>query len=337
MKANKYGFDYMQYTAYSFYIKNNSELLQSASGGAATALAELILKEHGRVFGVMYSQDFKSVEYCCIDNISDLQKIKGSKYIYSSKTMRHNGLKISVYEVVKNMLSEGLTCLFIGLGCDVFLLQQYLKRAGSNTENLYTVSLICHGPTYPVIAEQYVDYLEHKYKAKVVSFNVRYKEKGWELPYLHAEFSNGKTYKKIFYDTEYAYAFNNYSRKTCYNCKFKGNNHPSDIIVGDYWGIDRNDRAYNKNGVSAIIVKSEKGRNLIEKLQKNPAYFCDNAEICRVLDYNPMFYQSRELNPTYEKFKENIEKIGLVKTVKREKGLKGKLVPLKRWFRKVME
>ena len=48
---------------YGSYLEDESKLLQSASGGAATALSEFMLAEGGYVAGVAYSKDFYNAEY----------------------------------------------------------------------------------------------------------------------------------------------------------------------------------------------------------------------------------------------------------------------------------
>ena len=54
----------------------------------------------------------------------------------------------------------------------------------------------------------------------------------------------------------------------CYNCHFKGNNNPGDIIIGDFWKVpDDLFGEKTKNGVSAIIIKTEKGKQLLNFLQ----------------------------------------------------------------------
>ena len=43
---------------YGGYLNDNAKILQSASGGIATALSEFILQQGGYVVGVTYSNDF---------------------------------------------------------------------------------------------------------------------------------------------------------------------------------------------------------------------------------------------------------------------------------------
>lgn len=94
--------------------------------------------------------------------------------------------------------------------------------------------------------------------SKVIDFSVRYKNPNWRPPYLRAVFENGKVYSKPFYNTDYGIAFKLYGYPSCYECKFKGENHVSDITIGDYWGINDNDECYNSKGVSVAFVHTNK-------------------------------------------------------------------------------
>ena len=78
-------YDAHDVAVYGGYLNDDAKILQSASGGIATALSEFMLQQGGYVIGVSYSDDFYKAEYVIIDNISDIQKLKGSKYIEFDK------------------------------------------------------------------------------------------------------------------------------------------------------------------------------------------------------------------------------------------------------------
>ena len=241
---------------YASYIDDNEKLFKSASGGIATAISEYFIKNGGIVFGVEYTHDFKKALYTKIDHISDLDRIKGSKYIQSDKK--------SIYCEAKKELENGKNVLFIGLPCEVAGLKNFLIK---NYENLYTVALICMGPTSPKVGEQYIEYLEKKIKSKIESFNLRYKGNGWGAPnYVKAVFQNGKELIKPFNETQYGHAFSIFSRPSCLHCNFKLDNTFADMTIGDYWGVSKKEKIYNGQGVSIMIIHNEKMNNIIEKL-----------------------------------------------------------------------
>lgn len=245
--------------AYQGYHIDNNELLKSASGGLATAISEKIINNSGVVYGVVYSDDFKSAHYACATTIEELQPLQSSKYIKAHLT--YDGVK--VFDDVKKHLETGIPVLFVGLSCTVMALSGYLKKPYSN---LIMIDLLCYGPTEDIVAEKYISRLEEEYNSKVVSFNVRYKEKGWDPPFLRAEFENGEIYMKEFYLTDYGKAFLIYPKLACTQCVAKGSNHRSDITIGDFWGISEGDEGYNNDGVSIAFTRSLKGRDLLTSL-----------------------------------------------------------------------
>ncbi len=308
-------FDYSNLEAYAGYYVDNTKVLRSASGGGATVLAEHIIRKGGVVFGVKYSENFKSAEYSCAETIEELDTLKGSKYIYANKKVRIRGEYVSVYSLVAEKLKEKRGVLFIGLGCDVAALCCYLKQQKIDTSTLFTIDLICTGPTYAEVGKQYIEQLEARYGSEIVDFSVRYKEEGWSPFYIYAKFKNGKIHKRTFYDSDYGYAFALYGMKGCYECKFRGENHCADITLGDYWGIVPGKNGYNPNGVSLFIVKTQKGKSLLEEIDREE-FRIEPADIELALRHNPMYYKRKEKNAKWRLFDETFKKRGLKEAVR---------------------
>lgn len=62
-------------------------------------------------------------------------------------------------------------------------------------------------------------------------------------------------------------------RESCYNCNFKLGNKYSDITLGDFWGVQKYyPEMYNKQGVLAIIVNTEKGQKVFEDISNDLSY-----------------------------------------------------------------
>ncbi len=299
-------YDKHDFAAYGGYLDDDEKLLQSASGGIATALSEYMLQQGGYVVGVAYSEDFYSAEYIIVDNPSDLHKLKGSKYIECNKK--------NVYSDVKKLLDAGEKVLFFGLPCIVGALYSYLK---SRPNNLLTCELICHGPTFPKVHSDYVAYLERKYKSKVVDFSVRHKVGAWKPlytpPTLRAKFENGKVFQKPFPETEYAIAFTLLSKEACYQCKFKGNNRQADIMLGDFWGATKTDAFWNEHGISAILAETEKGDAF---LKSTPNITLFPTTFDRIVDGNPVVIRSRPRSNKRDKLAALLSEKGLMYAVK---------------------
>lgn len=288
---------------YGGYVKDDSELLQCASGGAATALARKMIKSGGYVAGVVYSDDYYSAEYIVTNDEKDLDRFKGSKYIDTNKN--------NIYNKVKELLEAGEKVLFIGLPCLVGALYAML---GERTENLITCELVCHGPTLPKVHEDYVKHLEEKYNSKVVGFSVKHKENKWLPTYLYAKFENGKEFKKEFADTEYGYAFTVLGRNVCYNCKFKGNNRTADLMVGDFWGSSEKDVFWNDKGVSVIFVHTEAGKKYLESVEELSLFETDFETAVRK---NQKVLYSKKIHPEKESFEKNFKEGGLFAAIEK--------------------
>ena len=307
-------FDCSGLKAYSGYFNDTEKLLQSASGGAATAISELILTRGGVIFGSAYSADFRTPEFACIERKEDLHRLKGSKYAETSKRVFHDGEYKALWPLVAEKLESGLTVLFTGLGCDVAALKSFLKARRTDTSKLYTIDLICYGSTLQEVHRQYIETLERKYKSRVINFTVRYKKRGWTPPYIFAEFENGRKFDTDFYASDYGKAFALYARRPCYSCNFRGNNHQSDITVGDFWGLTPQMEGWNKNGVSIMISRTEKGEELIRNIDTKQ-FSIREADAEFAISHNRMYFMRREKLADYDKFCEDLKSAGLHKAI----------------------
>ena len=225
-----------------------------------------------------------------------------------------------MYKVVAEKLQSGVSVLFTGLGCDVAGLYSFLKVKNIDTSNLFTVDLICFGPTSSEVAKQYTDSLEKKFNSKIIDFSVRYKKHGWTPHYIFAKFENGKIFTTNFYASDYGYAFSIYARPSCYSCKFKGKNHQADLTVGDFWGITPEMDSYNPDGVSIFIVRTERGEKLISKINRND-FKIQTADVNFAISHNRMYYECRKKPQKWEIFDKNLKSKGLHYAVKKDKGI----------------
>ncbi len=292
---------------YSGYHKDTNTLTKSASGGLAMSLSEAMIEARGIVYGVAYTEDFYGAKFIRVSQKEDLTKLQGSKYIFANKSMGER----TVYHEVLNDLNAGNQVLFIGLPCDVGALKSVLNKKGfSETNRLLTVDLICHGPTSPKVNEEYVRTLEKRYNSKIIDFSVRYKNPNWTPPYIRAGFKNGRVFLAPFYDTDYGIAFSIWGRPVCYNCAFKGENHKSDITIGDYWEIKENDPGYNKKGVSIAVVYNQ---NAEDRLLALDSFEYQLVDIDEALNGNPLYFDQRKPHPKRDYFIQVYQKHGLHK------------------------
>ena len=227
----------------------------SSSGGYATAISKQFILEKGVVVGVRYSSDFSKSEYAIAETIEELEQFRTSKYIQAEKG--------GIYQTIRNIKRKKI--LFIGLPCEVSALYNYWGR---NTDNLYSISLVCHGPTTPKVQNLFASKLKENNNSQIKYFSVRYKESGWKPYYIYADFENGKHHQELFKGSSYEIAFQYLKRPSCSSCRYKLGDQEfglvSDLTLGDFHAVEKNMLQYSPWGVSQASVQSEKGEYLID-------------------------------------------------------------------------
>ena len=123
--------------------------------------------------------------------------------------------------------------------------------------------------------KDYVNFLEKKNQARMISYTFRDKEKGWIGYHIKAEYDNGNnecesseelTFLKIF-------SMDVALRPSCYNCPYACRKRCGDITIGDYWGIHQLDEKFADNkGISLVVPNSSVGKNLVSSICENPLY-----------------------------------------------------------------
>lgn len=71
-------------------------------------------------------------------------------------------------------------------------------------------------------------------------------------------------------------------RHSCGKCHFTNTRRPSDITIADFWGWEKTAPDINKDdkGVSLILVNTEKGRELFDKIKDRMNVVPANLEDC---------------------------------------------------------
>ena len=237
--------------------KNDTDIMRSASGGAADSAAKAILQMGGVVYGAAYDEQLAVSHIEVIDD-EGRKKIQSSKYVQSD--LKDN------YSKVKRRLSEGKAVLFTGTPCQISGLYAFL---GGDQPNLYTVDLICHGVPSPKFFKKYLEYQSKQMAGRVIYYNFRSKDKrGWGTQYLLKTKTSSRTkslaldrYGKHFMDGD-CY------RESCYQCPYANTSRAGDLTVGDFCGIAKSHPKFDSpKGVSSVFVNTEKGRKLFEKMK----------------------------------------------------------------------
>lgn len=267
--------------AYACINKDENIRMQSSSGGVFTLLAEYVLEKGGVVFGAAFDEEF-AVQHIAVDNIEDLEKLRGSKYLQS---------KIGdTYKQAKILLDGGRWVLFSGTPCQTSGLKSYL---GKDYENLIMQDIICHGVPSPKVWERYVKFREAKAASQTRRTFFRDKKYGWKMYSILFDFANSTEYIKILPQDFYMRAFlaNLCLRSSCYECHSKSLNRESDITLADFWGIENvaPDMDDDK-GTSLVFVNSVKGENLFSSIKEKIIY--KEVDIDEAVKYNLSAYRS---------------------------------------------
>ena len=246
---------------------NNSDLLKSvASGGIASLLSRSIIDLGGVVYGCC-QESVNAFYHIRCSSEKETIKLQGSKYVQSEIGL--------IFRNVKNDLKNKLNVLFIGTPCQIAGLKNFLRK---DYETLYTIDLICHGvPSQSILS----NYLSHELRREKLSLNdifaiFRWKEKSgisFGTKLVNKKGENIKVINRV--NNPYMSAFfNGYTyRDYCHSCQFADDKRIGDITLGDFWGLGEKipTKLNVKNGVSLVLVNSEKGFKLFDKIKSRVA------------------------------------------------------------------
>lgn len=249
--------NYDEPLVYALRHKEHEQLIRSQSGGAFFGIAQYILNKGGVIYGAAFSECWK-VTHQKATNHKELEKLRMSKYVQSD--MR------GVFKQVKEDLKQGHIILFSGTACQIAGLKAYIPAKIQT--NLICVDIICHGVPSPKIWEDYIAYLQNKYRSTIIKACFRDKRFGWHGAKETFMFKNGK---EIVRSTSNRLYFSGLSmRESCSNCQFTNLKRVGDLTIGDFWGIPK-DSPYEKDkkGLSLLLVNSDKGNVIFESIRDN--------------------------------------------------------------------
>lgn len=243
-----------------YAAKNKKEDIRrhSSSGGIFTLLAEETIKQGGVVFGARFDEKW-DVVHDYTETIDGLASFRGSKYVQSR--IGDNYLK------ARTILKEGRKVLFSGTPCQIAGLKSFLRK---EYENLLCVDFVCHGIPSPKVWHYYLKSYSNN-KNRIDNINFRDKTHGWKNYSIVISLSTKTTVEekdtvsqsKIFKKDPFMNVFlqNVSIRPSCYDCRFRSLKSGADITIGDFWGIEKINHAFDDDkGVSLVIINTEKGK-----------------------------------------------------------------------------
>lgn len=255
---------------YAAVNKNECQLNASSSGGISRVLMEECINRGYKVFGCAYDTKENIAKSIIASNIDELGQFYGSKYFQSFTVDGFN-------EILKDRTEQKYA--IFGTPCQIYAFSQtaqYKRKA----EKYLLVDIFCHGCPTMKLWKSYLEYTNKLTGVKEYDKIVfRSKTHAWH-EFCFDFFSNSKQYssKKIgdpFYELFFGMDVMNMA---CYDCNSRSSMAYTDIRLGDYWG-----KKYDTNtkGVSAVVIKSEKGVDFFEAIKEK--LYIENATFEHIL------------------------------------------------------
>lgn len=245
---------------YAAWSKDINIRTHSSSGGLFSEFARNIISQGGIVVGASLDDTTGIVHHIAIDNITDLYKIQGSKYVQSVITA-------DILKLIKRSLRNGQKVLFTGTPCQTAGVISLTK----NPDNLYTLDVVCHGVPSPKWFKKIHDSIRHRID-EFVNYNFRKLSEWCVCANINVK-TNGIVKNKELRGPETCYqdAFlkGYLHRENCYQCNYANTARVSDITVADFWGIGSKNPIIDdhKLGCSMLLVNSEKGEQMFADIR----------------------------------------------------------------------
>ena len=227
-----------------------------SSGGVGFEIGRSLLNEGYKLCGVRYDAPTRKAMHYIASTPTEWKDSMGSKYIQSYTPDAFKAI------------SRKERFLVTGTPCQIDSFRRYLQTFNAE-DNFVLMDFFCHGVPSKLVWDKYLAECEKKI-GKVSSVSWRSKERGWQDSWamklqgnksesLHiSRRSQGDAFYLLFLG-------NQCLGKACYaHCKYKALSSAADIRIGDLWGTAYQD---NKEGVSALIGFTERGKQVIEKTE----------------------------------------------------------------------
>lgn len=235
---------------YTIKHKNKQALAKSTSGGMFAAAASCIIHGGGVVYGAAYTRDF-DVEHIRISRIDELERLQKSKYIQSGMG--------DIMRCVEQDLVLGIDVMFSGTPCQIAGLKGFL---GKEYGNLVTFEVLCFGVPSKKVWHSFMEYIQKRYKSKIVKVDFRDKAAGWKRSSLSITLESGKRlYKTAMIDAYSHLYYGRYNmRPSCGLCEYSSFDRAADITAGDHWFIERFIQdSPGDDGASLVMINSPVG------------------------------------------------------------------------------
>lgn len=250
-----------------YAARTNDEKLRmvSTSGGVFTELARVALAKSGVVVGATWvNNPFRAALRIASDE-RELSTMRGAKYVWSGSVGKFDHVD-----------SGGL---FTGLPCQIAAARKVYG------DKFIYCALICHSTPEPKVWDAYVRALERRFKSKLTDVSFRDKKHGdWRHGKFVAEFANGKRLIEKDNVFKNVYFMGLSTRLACTKCPYKCGRHGADLVIGDFWGIERTCPEWDDGkGINAVLSFTDRGDRFLHEtsLELMPVTYG------QILDDNP--------------------------------------------------
>lgn len=286
---------------YAAWAADASDRKSSTSGGVATVFSKVAIENDGVVFGSALDDEM-IVRHIEVSDIKDVERLRGSKYVQSEIGY--------IYKRVKARLMENKEVIFIGTPCQVSGLKCFLGK--NNYKNLITIDLVCHGTPSSQLLK---DYLSEKGIEQYDSISFRDKQ-GFNLK---LKLKDKEILNEPMEKCEYYKGFMNalFYRENCYSCPYAGAKRCSDITIGDFWGLGKEEKFEKsvEDGVSLILINTEEGEEFFNKCNKD--FYYEERSLNEAVQGNSQLRSPSLKHKNYDLFRKIYINKGIRTAVKR--------------------
>ncbi len=235
-------------------VRFPEHLPASQSGGAGYALMRQAIGEGRIVYGAAMTDGFR-VRHLRAETLEELEPMRLTKYVQSDMD--------GIPEQVLQDLKEGRKVLFTGTPCQCAgigsLCSQYSDR-------LLLVDIVCHGVPSPEVWKGFLSWNEARQGSRIRKAVFRDPSIGWHEARTLLVFDSGeRIHTDGFY---YIYMKELMSRPSCGGCPFACTRRPSDITIGDSWGIEKAVPGFadDNRGCSLVLLNTPQGREYFDSV-----------------------------------------------------------------------
>lgn len=290
---------------YACSVKDQSNSCKFASGGAASILAQYILDQGGVVVACS-GEDIQNVHHKIYRKEDKLAGFAGSKYVQSY-------ISPELLVEVRQLLKNGILVAMFGTGCQTAGFKNAFRTC---SDNLVLVDLVCHGVPSQQMLNDNISYYESKYPTyRPQSVHFREKNKGNITYGWYGNDSDHKiavSWRKDAYMAAFLDCLS--IRPSCSECRYAFSGRATDITLSDFWGLGADCSLYGQNGVSAVLINTQKGLEILQALKN---LNIEEREVGEAIKGVGRLQTPSPHNPLSEKFFELYVKEGFHKAVEK--------------------